>query len=485
VQPTFLGLLVVALGLAVLFRREEVVVKTALLLTLLGSGAVVNLPSLGGASILAAPAFTGFIALRNLMTKGGALRFLAAFRVGSPGFWLMLAIVYGAVAAFLIGPFFHGKIEVYPVSRPAPEGEPTFLIPFEPMSGNLTQTVYSIGQLVLYGSVTALIATRRSHRAVLDGLVLLGAAHVAISLIDLATYYTGTGVLLDWLRTATYTSWTDNEIAGFKRISGLFPETSMYSIYAMTILGMTLRLVLARYRTRITQPVFYMTLVLLILSTSSTAYAALTVASALFLLVALKDAWLLERFRTMRIILVCGLALFLGAATLILLAPGLGEQARVLIDETITNKMSSTSGAERANLNAGAFKTFLDTLMLGAGIGSVRTSSFVLTLLSNLGLFGTVCFCLFIASLFGRDTSVRNGDPETKVLANAARWGVISGLIAASASFHVFDLGPLFYTLAALSHPRLLVAVSRPPTHAARQLARRGSPPAGTFARGA
>ncbi len=456
-QPTIIGIIVVLLGCYALMRHEQVALKISMALSLLGSAAAINLPALGGASILAGPFFTIFVVLRNLMTRQGLLRFLSAFRLGAPGFWLLLAVGYGVFAAFFIAPFFYGTIMVYPISRGGADGAAFAQELFRMQSGNLTQSVYAIGQVMLYGSVTALMVTRRSHAAALNMLVLLGVAHVAVSMLDVLTYYSGTAALLDWLRTASYTSWTDNAIGGLKRISGLFPEASMYSIYAMAILGVSLRLMLSGYRTRVTRPVFYLTLLLLLLSTSTTAYAALAVATALLALLAFKDAAFLANFRILRVICLCCAGLGFAVVAALALMPGVQDQVMTIIDETLLNKMASDSGRDRSNLNAGAFQTFLDTQMLGAGIGSVRTSSFVMTLLSNLGLIGSVAYLLFIASLFGRDRSLAGCDPTTLILARAARWGVVANLIAASVSYHVFDLGPLFYVLAALSHPRLLV----------------------------
>lgn len=458
-QPTILGVLVTLLGVVALFQREDFALKTALFLSLLGAGAVIKLPALGGASILAGSYFTGFLLLRTLITQGGGLRFLSAFRLTSPGFWLLLAIGYGIFAAYFIAPFFYGKIEVYPISRSGASDSAFALEQFRFTSGNLTQVVYAIGQVILYGSVTALIVTRYGHRSALNGLVALCVAHVAVSLLDVLTYYSGTGFLLDWLRTASYTSWTNNEIGGLKRISGLFPEASMYAIYGMTILGASLRLVLSEFRLSIMRPVFYMTLLLLLLSTSTTAYAALAIATCLLLVVSLTDAWLFARFRTLRILVGGALGACILGAAVVAIWPAVFDQLQLVFEETIANKLDSASGVDRSNLNSNAFRTFWDTNLLGAGIGSVRTSSFALTLVSNLGFAGTVFFVFFVASLFGRDTSLASCDPETDILIRAARWGVISGLIAASVSFHVFDLGPLFYILAALAHPRLLIVV--------------------------
>lgn len=475
-QPTIIGAIVLLLGVAALVSRPDFTLRVALLLSLLGSGAAINLPALGGASILAGPFFTGFVFLRNLLTKDGAWRLLAAFLPPAPGFWLLIAVLYGIFAAFFIAPFYYGEVMVFPISRSTTEGASFSREPLGFSSGNLTQSIYAIGQLLLYGSMTALIVTRRLHKAALDAMVLLGAAHVAISALDILTYYSGTSFLIDWLRTASYTSWTSNAVGGVKRVSGLFPETSMYSIYAMTVLAVMLQLMFSKYRVRMTRPLFYLSLFFLVISTSTTAYASLAIAGALLLLVALKEVSLLARFRTARVILLCALSAVFAGSLAVVVWPQLAGQFETIVDETLLNKMASDSGMDRSQLNTEAFQTFQDTDLLGAGLGGVRTSSFALTLVSNLGLIGTLAFLAFVASLFGKDRSTVGCDPATLVLARAARWGVIAGLLAAATSYHVFDLGPLFYILSALARPRLLL--SSPALPGASAVSRNGTGPA-------
>jgi hypothetical protein len=67
----------------------------------------------------------------------------------------------------------------------------------------------------------------------------------------------------------------------------------------------------------------------------------------------------------------------------------------VLLDKTQT-----VSYQQRQEWNRDAFKTATDTKWLGAGWGVCRASSFIPTLLGNVGLPGSVLFLAFCAQLF-------------------------------------------------------------------------------------
>ena len=99
-----------------------------------------------------------------------------------------------------------------------------------------------------------------------------------------------------------------------------------------------------------------------------------------------------------------------------------------------------------------------------AGLGSARASSFVLVLLSNLGVVGTMIFVIFAIAVF--TARLPKYDPERNediAAVRAAKLGFYAVLVTATISGTVYDLGLTFYILAggvaALSLPR---SVSRP-----------------------
>lgn len=67
-----------------------------------------------------------------------------------------------------------------------------------------------------------------------------------------------------------------------------------------------------------------------------------------------------------------------------------------LIEQMITLKLSSESGISRMKGLIVGWNAYLDTYMLGVGIGSHRGGSFLFDILANLGLLGSSLFFLFI-----------------------------------------------------------------------------------------
>jgi hypothetical protein len=117
---------------------------------------------------------------------------------------------------------------------------------------------------------------------------------------------------------------------------------------------------------------------------------------------------------------------------------------------TLLDKATSGSGQERALWNAQAFRNFLDTYWLGVGLGSARASSFLLVLLSNLGIFGTVVFTLFAINVCRAPYLERaHTSAEDFAVRKAASDATVAGLIGSLVALGMFDLGVSFYMFAA------------------------------------
>jgi hypothetical protein len=86
------------------------------------------------------------------------------------------------------------------------------------------------------------------------------------------------------------------------------------------------------------------------------------------------------------IFLSLGPLLVLAGATAVAIKPDLISPIVDTFDASITNKLGSASGVERTSWNMVGLRAFFETFGLGAGIGSVRTSSFLVGVLANLGI---------------------------------------------------------------------------------------------------
>jgi hypothetical protein len=150
--------------------------------------------------------------------------------------------------------------------------------------------------------------------------------------------------------------------------------------------------------------------------------------------------------------------LFLVFAPLLILSAGLvlaaNETTAALIqeilDKLVFNKLSSQSGMERSAWNEQALTNFWQTWGFGAGVGSVRASSFLLAVPANVGVIGSVTYGAFLFSVVS--SRARPGEDLTTCGIRAAAGSACLALvIAASLAGSFIDLGLPFFVFAALA----------------------------------
>jgi hypothetical protein len=122
-----------------------------------------------------------------------------------------------------------------------------------------------------------------------------------------------------------------------------------------------------------------------------------------------------------------------------------------LLDTTVFNKFSTSSGLERSSWNRQALQVFIDTYGFGAGNGSMRTSSFPLAVIANLGIIGAVLFSLFFLGLFFGASGDGASDPSDNATRLAAKSACMAWLVTASISGSLTDLGMPFFAFAAIA----------------------------------
>jgi len=195
-------------------------------------------------------------------------------------------------------------------------------------------------------------------------------------------------------------------------------------------------------------------LVALVFSTSSTAYVGLVVLVAVFYLEAGIQA-AFGRMTRQRALLLMGAPF---AIVVIGIATFLNEAASAYVqniaDTLIFNKMTTQSGYERAAWNAQALQVFLDTYGFGAGNGSLRASSFPIVVLGNLGIFGTVLVCVFLASIFFGKRHFTGANRIDDADRQAAKAACFAALLTATISGALTDLGLPFFAFAAIACAR-------------------------------
>ncbi|MGC4089029.1 MAG: hypothetical protein QM756_14230 [Polyangiaceae bacterium] len=441
--PTLFGALVVLGGL---LTRGGAALSLGLLLCLFGAAAAVSLPALGGATLTPAVVFLPFLLWRALSERAerGPLR-----RANPASFWLVLLAAWGALSATLLPRLLAGRMQILTVDRSG-GATAASLLPLTPVSGNITQTGYALGGALTFVAARRLLQRDGRLLQFRDAALWLCALNCAAAVWSLLEFHLGLPSLLSWVRTANYAIFDSYEEAGLMRIQGTFSESSAFAAFTLPLFAFSLRLWLGRVGSRLSGTLALCSLLLLLLSTSTTAYAALG------LYLAGWAAALLGRFYLSGGVPRAGdlLGWSLGIATALgvssLLWPQLFGRVAEFAQMTVLSKMQSSSGVERNAWNQQAWSNFVDTFGLGVGLGSARASGFALVLLSNVGVVGTLLFLGFWRSVWrsAEPGAWREGSPEGCICL-AARQATLAALTAALVSAAVFDLGIAFYVFAA------------------------------------
>jgi len=187
--------------------------------------------------------------------------------------------------------------------------------------------------------------------------------------------------------------------------------------------------------------------VLIVFSTSSTAYVGCAVL-CLLASAGIVASVLSNRLTTVDIIL------FVGALTIVtaLLALYLYDSRLFapfanLIQTMVFDKSTSDSGVERAYWNTQSLVSLLDTYGLGTGMGSSRSSSWLVSTLSQLGVIGSLLVAVLLVVLL-RGMGGLQPQPDERQLfalcASARGWG-FAYLLAGSIAGGTADPGVLFF----------------------------------------
>ena len=435
------GLLSLAFGL----RFATVVFVLA---TLLGASAALILPAFGDANIQPAHLLLGFLVAAVAMRKTLFHRMLGSIRFPKPAFWLTMTVLFAILSAYYFPRVFAGVTEVFGLRTD--NGGHVVLTPLAPSSGNVTQSVYLIGDLVCFIAMSAYARGANGKRVIAQAILVCALANLAFAALDLATSATSTSDWLAFIRNATYRQLDDVDALGTKRIVGSFSEASAFGFATLGFFAFAMQLWLEGAYRRTALGIALLSLIALIFSTSTTAYVGMS----MFLVLALTRC--LTRMTAARatpqvvaFMLVFPL-IIVGLAAAILLNDQLNAYAQTTMQTALFDKLSSTSGVERSAWNTQALINFGDTYGLGVGVGSMRASSLPIAVLGSMGVVGAALYCIFLGSLFWRNDGAAQ-PPLSASVQRAARSACVALLIAAAFTSSLVDLGLPFFVLAALA----------------------------------
>ncbi len=459
--PTYFAALVCLSGLA---ARAAGALPWLLFWSLFGASAAFALPALGGASISPAVAFLPFVIVASLRDHG-ASKWISGCSDGEPGFWLLLAVTWGVVGAIFLPRLFAGEVDVLTTDRLAVEGGTSLrLAPLRPVSTNISQSAYAVGGLLCFLSARALCRAPAGFQRFTTGVLVLCGANIAAALINIGELYLGLPRVLEFVRNGGYAMLSQSGISGLQRIHGTFPEASSFAGFTLPLFAYTFTMWRSGVQAALSGSLALSLLVLLLISTSSTAYVGLAI---YFVALAVLAIWAVLTGavdRSLPLLLgIIGL-LIAAVAMLGIFAPGVFRPVGNFFDITLFGKLDSSSGMERGSWNAQAWLNFVETRGAGVGLGSARASSLPLVLLSNMGAAGSALFALFVVAVYLHRQATDLG-VEVVAAIRAARHALFATLIVASISAAVFDLGMAFYAFAAIAcglaprrHARVITA---------------------------
>ena len=436
--PSFAAIIVLIWGLG---ASRTGVLRMQVLVLVFGGTAALMLPAIGGATVVI-PDFALIFLVASAFFEARATG--QGRSASLPSFILGFTVLWGVVLAVVIPRAFAGEFEITAISHSP--NEPAFRR-IGPVSGNITQSVYAIGNLAAFASARVLLRKRGRIQAFADAAVTLALINCGAAALNVFEFYTGIPSLLEFVRTAYVVH--NQTFGSFPRINGTFPETSAFSGFSLGLFGFTAQLWLSRVDSWRTGLASILLVLCLLVSTSATAYAGL-IGYVPFLAVSMvqraRRGWVLPRFAWVLVVVIAVLAVM--GALIVLEAPVV-DNLRLFLEQTLLDKMDSDSGLERGRWNSRALQNFLDTYGLGVGFGTVRTSSFVVTLLSNVGVIGTLGYCGFLCYVL-KPKHQPSGEGEPPVI-RAARHSTLALLVAAAISGTVFHMGTVFYMFAALA----------------------------------
>ncbi|MDI7862989.1 hypothetical protein MRS76_13580 [Rhizobiaceae bacterium n13] len=443
-----IGMFTVLLGLYCLALGPDASIRVFVPLALLGAAAAFVL---GSASVQPAHLFLMFVALTVFRGKGGMGPALRTLQFGSPGFWLACLVVYGALTAYFAPRLFADATAIIPLGvseHPMSGGG----VPLGPVSSNLTQTVYLVADLLCFMMIVTVGSTPGGFRAIVAGLLAYAFFNIVFALLDLVTSAVGAQDMLQFMRNAQYTFHDNETVNGMKRIVGSWPEASAFAGTTLGAFGFTATMWLCRRASRWTGPLGLLSLIFIILSTSSTGLVAAPICLVILYATAVMRSGVGADCSHSSMTVVFVPLLVTVSALVIVLHEEIYNTVHNYVDLLILSKATSSSAIERGSWNTYGLQNFIDTFGFGAGLGTARTSSFPVALLSNVGVPGTLFFLLFAVTALGStNAAARTFVSDVRL---SARNGCLCLLVGSFVAGPTVDLGLLFFVLAGLAASR-------------------------------
>jgi hypothetical protein len=442
--PTVTGFLICLIGAYLLFRPRIEMLAFTCVCTLLPAASAIDLPALGQSSIPPAMLSLAFLAAQVIVS--GAWRAPELGLAVTKNSWLILYCLYCAATALVLPRLFAGLINLIPMGQAG-----LGFVPLRVTAQNTTQAIYILGTGFAAVCATLFSTQKKSPALIVATLVVVTWIHALTGALDLAFNALHIQGAFDFARTGAYAQ-LNQGVGGFHRISALCSEPSVYATLGATYFVFMCELWLRGVSPGRTGPAALVMLVMLALSTSSTAYIFIPCYGAILLAraAAVRGALGARQAGLILGLAVCGLVIVL---TVAVLKPRLAADIATTVAELTIGKAQSESGIERGLWAKQGLDAMVATHGLGVGVGSFRSSSLVTAILGSVGPAGLIVligYCAQVAKL-GRRSSYASRVDRRVGAGAAAGWTALMTLAPAALSWPSADPGLLFALMAGLS----------------------------------
>lgn len=454
-QPTLIGAIFAVVAIVLMFRSSATsMLVLVMAATLFGGAAAIDMPALGGSSIPPASMALLFLALYLFLSPAWTAGNLAgAIR---PNIFLAIFCVYGAISAFLLPRIFAGTLGVVPMNVSGAALRAIYHVtPLGPSSQNITTAVYLLGTLFAALATALIVRIERSETRLVTVLVIMSWVHVFFGILNLALSAVGHSDWLMFLRNGHYAQVDQSLGGGVQRINGIFPEPSMYAAYGFGLMAVMVEFWLRDIRPRATALAAFALLAVLMLTTSSTAYASCGIYGVLLML---RLVFFPVRVPGRKLIALAflGVLFLAGALAIAVFLPDAAARVVKVVDSMTTQKAASFSGRQRMVWAQNGITAFVHSYGLGIGAGSFRSSSLVTAIAGSMGVIGIAAFAAHITALlrFWRRSAHDLSRSDEERINTAAAWAAVISLIPAAFSAPSPDPAMMFGVLSGLAVAR-------------------------------
>jgi hypothetical protein len=392
---TPLGYILLPVGLAGLLFSSKWLYRFFVFWTLFSASSVANFGEGDSGSALQVWMFFGFLWLsRLILERLSTLSFSLDRRILRPCLWL-IAFLAVAALSLVMPAFIDGRLAI--TSPILGDGSET---PLYLTTHNFTQLLY----LIFGGTIAICVAHAnidKDQRHNTERIILFSAIFIsAWGILQFVCNVTGIpypDFIFNNSGSASGKGFLQTLEAGVGRISSTAVEPSVFAQSLISLLPLTLPAFLKRGSVisipidRLCAALF---VVLLVLSTSSTAYLGIFILGVLLLAVLLRSHLISVAKASLLALLAAG-----GLAAIVTLAFVSVPIVSQVANSALLNKSSSGSGLERLMTITLAWGYFQQFPVLGIGWGSATSHDLFVKLLSNVGVAGTLIFLIAMFSV--------------------------------------------------------------------------------------